>query len=278
MGRELGIAGFALIASVFALFVQSLAFPEGVTGSTEALEAAVMLAVLSLAIHFGAGLKSRLSLVATATALLLALAPLAYLAVTQPNQTKSSDGSVVPLLLQKQAEQGTDLQLLRIELKDSTYRVQWQPIGGLHLEDRNLAYSFSAVSTTKDAAYQSLAEVVGNLVSANGLADSRVLRENLIGYILVPSETENAALVASLESSSLLEGAGLTPFGELWRVIGPSASDVPQTPHSPWSITKVVQLSTLLGFALLAIPSRGRTRRPSDSVIFIDQSESELDV
>ncbi|MEY3856192.1 MAG: hypothetical protein RJA45_662 [Actinomycetota bacterium] len=275
---SLGIAGFALIASVFALFVQSLEFPEGVTGSTEALEAAVMLAVLSLAIHFGAGLKSRLSLVATATALLLALAPLAYLAVTQPNQTKSSDGSVVPLLLQKQAEQGTDLQLLRIELKDSTYRVQWQPIGGLHLEDRNLAYSFSAVSTTKDASYQSLAEVVGNLVSANGLADSRVLRENLIGYILVPSETENAALVASLESSSLLEGAGLTPFGELWRVIGPSASDVPQTPHSPWSITKVVQLSTLLGFALLAIPSRGRTRRPSDSVIFIDQSESELDV
>jgi hypothetical protein len=57
-----------------------------------------------------------------------------------------------------------------------------------------------------------------------------------------------------------------------------SASDAPKTEHSPWSITKVVQLATLLGFALLAIPARGRTKRPTDSVIFIDQSESELDV
>lgn len=275
---SLGIAGFALFASVVNHFVQSLKFPVGITGSTKTVEAALMLAVVALAIHFAAQLKSRLALVSTATALVIGLAPLAYLAVSQPNQTHSSDGSVVPLLLQKQAEQGTDLQLLKIELQDSTYRVQWQPIGGLHLEDRNLAYSFSASSTTRDATYQSLAEVVGNLASANGLADSRVLLENQIGYILVPTGTESAALVASLESSSLLESAGLTPFGELWRVVGPSASDVPQTPHSPWSITKVVQLSTLLGFALLAIPSRGRTRHPSDSVIFIDQSESELDV
>ena len=275
---SLGIASFALLAFVFALFVRSLEFPEGITGSNAALESAVMLAVVALAIHFAAQVKSRIALAATATVLAIGLAPLTYLAATHPNQTQASDSSVVPLLLQKQAEQGTDLQLLKIELQDSTYRVQWQPIGGLHLEDRNLAYGFSAGSTTKDAAYQALAQVVGNLVSANGLADARVLRENQIGYILVPTGTENAALVASLESSSLLESAGLTPFGELWRVVGPNASDVPETSHSPWSITKVVQLSTLLGFALLAIPSRGRTRRPSDSVIFIDQSESELDV
>jgi hypothetical protein len=85
-------------------------------------------------------------------------------------------------------------------------------------------------------------------------------------------------LVAALESSEVLEGAGLTPFGELWRVIGISASDLPKTDHNPWSITKLVQLATLLGFALLAIPARARTKRPTDSVIFIDQSESELDV
>ncbi len=275
---SLGIAGFALLAYVFELFVKSLQFPAGISGSTNALEAAVFLAVVALAIHFGSQLKSRLALAAMSTALVVGLTPLAYLAFTHPNQTQSSDGSVVPLLLQKQAEQGTDLQFLVINLQDDAYQVQWQPIGGLHLEDRNLAYSFSARSTTKDATYQALSQVVGNLVSANGLADARVLRENLIGYVLVPTSLQNAALVASLESSSLLESAGLTPFGELWRVVGLSASDVPQTPHSPWSITKVVQLGTLLGFALLAIPSRGRSRRPSDSVIFIDQSESELDV
>jgi GT2 family glycosyltransferase len=275
---SLGIAGFALAAYVLQLFVQSLHLPEGISGSTRALEMALFLAVISLATHFGAQLKSRLALVATAAVLLVGVSPLAYLAFSLPNQTLASDGSVVPLLLQKQAEQGTDLQLLAINLKDDSYQVQWQPIGGLHLEDHNLAYSFSARNTTKDATYLALSQEVGNLVSANGLANAQVLRDNLIGYILVPTGNQNAGIVASLESSSLLESAGLTPFGELWRVVGLSASDVPHTSHNPWSITKVVQLSTLLGFALLAIPSRGRARRPSDSVIFIDQSESELDV
>lgn len=271
----LGIAGFALLAYVFELFVASLQFPEGVQGSVPT--AATFLAVIALATHLASQLRSRIALVSVATALTLGLLPMAYLALIQPNQTQASDGSVVPLLLQKQAEQGTDLQLLVINQTDFSYEVQWQPIGGLHLEDHNLAYSFSA-RTYKDATYQALAKEVGNLVSANGLADVGVLKENQIGYILVPAGNQNAALVASLESSSLLEGAGLTPYGDLWRVVGLNASDVPKSSHSPWSITKVVQLGTLLGFALLAIPSRGRTRRPSDSVIFIDQSESELDV
>jgi len=34
----------------------------------------------------------------------------------------------------------------------------------------------------------------------------------------------------------------------------------------------------LLGFVLLAIPSRTRARKAKDAAIFIDQSESELDV
>jgi hypothetical protein len=43
---------------------------------------------------------------------------------------------------------------------------------------------------------------------------------------------------------------------------------------SPWSITKVVQLSVLLGFVLLAIPSTNQRRRVTgDSQIFIEAGE-----
>lgn len=275
---SLAIAAFALIAFTLNLFVSQLRFPDGVFNSGHASAAAIGLSIIALAVHFTSALRARLSLALVIVLFASAIAPLAWLGFTEANRTGASDGSVVPLLLQKQAEQGTDLQLLVISQGKETYAVQWLPIGGVHLEDSNLAYRFAETDTAKNATYQALAQVVGDLVSANGAADANVLRSNEIGYVMVPKDGENAGVVAALEASPLLESAGLTPFGELWRVIGISASDAPRTEHTPWSITKLVQLATLLGFALLAIPSRGRTKQASDSEIFIDQSESELDV
>ena len=275
---SLAMAGFGVIGFALSEFVQSLQFPESTYSSGGAVSAIIGLTVIGLAIHFASALRARLALVALAFTLTIAISPLAWLAVTAQNQTTSSDGSVVPLLLQKQAEQGTDLQILEINQNEEAYLVNWLPVAGLHLEDSNLAYRFSGTSTARNETYQELAQSVGDLVSANGVADASVLQRNNIGYILVPNVVENSGLAAALESSVLLEGAGLTPFGELWRVKGMSASDLPKTDHNPWSLTKVIQLATLLGFALLAIPARARTKRPTDSVIFIDQIESELDV
>ena len=272
------IFAFGLVAYVVGVFVQSLRFPENTASSGNAVAAAIGLTVVALAIHFAAALKNRFALGAVGLVLLLASAPLGFASLTQPSAAVASEAAVVPLLLQKQAEQGTDLQLLVVNQDEASYRVQWLPISGLHLEDSNIAYRFAGNRTGKDSTYQQLAQVVGDLISGNGAASAAVLKDNKVGYILVPTNTENASLVAAFESSVLLEGAGLTPFGELWRVVGTSAEDTPETWHSPWSITKLVQLATILGFMLLAIPSRGRIKRAGDSVIFIDQSESELDV
>lgn len=274
----IAISGFALLAYSLSTFIQSLSFAGVGYSSGHAIASVIGLTVIALAVHFAAALKARLALGAVAVILSLASAPLAWLSFTAANQTVASDGSVVPLLLQKQAEQGTDLQLLIINQTKDLYQTKWLPIAGLHLEDSNLAYRLSGKIVSKDQARSELAQLVGDLASANGVADSKLLKENQIGYILVPSGSQNAGLVAALESSELLESAGLTPFGELWRVIGISAGDAPPTDHSPWSLTKLVQMATLLGFALLGIPSRARTKNPADSVIFIDQSESELDV
>lgn len=275
---SLAIASFALIAFALSLFVSQLRFPDGVFNSGHALAAAIGLSGIALAVHFASALRSKVSLALVILLFGTAVAPLAYLGFSESNRTHASDGSVVPLLLQKQAEQGTDLQLLVIGQGKENYSVQWLPIGGVHLEDSNLAYRFAETDTAKNATYQGLAQVVGDLVSANGAADGQVLIANQIGYVMVPKGDANAGVVAALEASPLLESAGLTPFGELWRVIGINASDSPRTEHTPWSITKLVQLATLLGFALLAVPSRGKTKQAADSEIFIDQSESELDV
>ncbi|MFM5951293.1 MAG: glycosyltransferase family 2 protein [Micrococcales bacterium] len=269
---------FGLVAYTFGAFVQSLRFPENISNSGNSIAAVVGLTLVGLVVHFAAALKSKPALGVVAVLMLLASAPLGYIGLTQPTSATGSEAAVVPLLLQKQAEQGTDLQLLVVNQDDNSYRVQWIPIAGVHLEDSNIAYRFAGRSTGKDKTYQSLAQVVGDLISANGAAEASVLKDNLVGYVLVPSTSANASVIAAFESSELLEGAGLTPFGELWRVVGTSAADAPQTWHNPWSITKLVQLATLLGFMLLAIPSRGRTKREGDSEIFIDQSESELDV
>jgi GT2 family glycosyltransferase len=275
---SLSIAIFGLLAFGFSSFIQSLRFPANTTSSGYAVAAVIALAVIALVVHLLASLSARPILALLATALILLSAPLVWSALGTTSATQTTDGSVVPLLLQKQAEQGTDLQFLIVNQNTDSYDVQWLPLSGLHLEDANLAYRFSNSINRKPETYQLLAQEVGNLVSGNGAASASGLTKNKIGYILVPQSIQNSSLVASLESSELLESAGLTPFGELWRVIGISPTDAPETHHSPWSVTKVIQLATLLGFVLLAIPSRGKTKRPSDSVIFIDQSESELDV
>jgi hypothetical protein len=185
---------------------------------------------------------------------------------------------VVPLLLQKQSELGTDLQLLTLSKTGDRYQAELSEISGTNLEDSNLAYRFSSEQTAASKPYLELSSAVGDLVSGNGAANAEVLKENLIGYILVPNSPKNADLVAALESSTLLEGAGLTPYGDLWRVLGTSAEENPATHRNPWSITKSIQLLAIIGFILLAVPSRPKLRRAKDTAIFIDQSESELDV
>jgi uncharacterized protein YjbI with pentapeptide repeats len=158
------------------------------------------------------------------------------------------------------------------------FQAELSELSGANLEDSNLAYRFSSKQTEVSNAYVELSGAVGDLVSGNGAADAKVLKANLIGYILVPNSPQNTELVAALESSTLLEGAGLTPYGDLWRVLGSSAEENPATHQNPWSITKAIQLLALLGFILLAVPSRAKLRRAKDTAIFIDQSESELDV
>lgn len=285
---SLSIAAFGSLTFATLIFTQSLSFPAdflsartglvSVDSSGHALAALIGLVVLALAVHFLAALNRKVVLALTATLAALSLLPLGFQAFVTSPKVIGVDGAVVPLLLQKQYEQGTQLRLLVINQNQDELRAEITELSGAHLEDSNIAYRFSGASTSTSEENQKLAQVVGDLASGNGAADVKTLKASSIGYILVPNSPENANVVSALESSTVLEGAGLTPYGDLWRVLGTSEEDAPSLDQSPWSITKVMQLMALLGFVLLAIPSRPRVKRAKDTTIFIDQSESELDV
>ena len=282
------LAGFGVLAFATLMFTQSLEFTadlvsaksglSSVVSSGHSVAAVVGLVLIALTVHFLSSIRQKTVLVLLATVISVSLLPSSFIAATGTSQLSAVDDGVVPLLLQKQADQGTDLRLLVINQSEGELRAEITELSGTHLEDSNLAYRFAGLRTSESLENQQLAQVIADLAAGNGAANGESLIANQIGYILVPNKTENANLVSSLESSTLLEGAGLTPFGDLWRVVGTSAENVPSSEQSPWSITKIAQLMALLGFVLLAIPARPRVRRVKDSQIFIDQSESELDV
>ena len=279
------IAGVGLLSFAGLIVSTSLEFPadmvsrsqgiERVTSSGGALAAVVGITLIGLLAHLASSGIGKGTLRLIGAAILVAAVPLAGLAVVTPTKAMKSDGSVSPLLLQKQAELGTELRLLVIDKVGESYQAHWTELSGVNLEDSNVAYRFWVNDSMN---HQDMIQVIGDLVSANGLADGKVLQANEIGYVLVPNRSENAGTVSALEASTVLEGAGLTPFGDLWRVLGTSAEQSKLEEQDLWSLTKAIQLLALTGFLLLAIPSRPRRRRAKDSVIFIDQSESELDV
>jgi hypothetical protein len=203
---------------------------------------------------------------------LAVVAPMAFVAATTERDYQLRDDRVTPWLLSAQA-QTENTQLLVIENGAGGYVARWMPIGGAQLEDSNTVYRFALANlNASNPAYSELATLVADLVSANGTDLASALDRSHVAYVLVPNldSSANNDLANALDSVAELDAAGLTDFGRLWRVNVP-VSAAPDDAKSPWSITKLVQLSILLGFVLLAIPS-GATQRRKTKVaeIFID--------
>lgn len=200
-----------------------------------------------------------------------ALAPMGFLAATAPRDYQLKDDRVVPWLLSAQAAAHENLQMLVIEPTADGFAARWAPIAGIQLEDSNLVYRFALAKLNQNnEAYSNLASLVADLVSANGTSIAAALSSSHVAFVLVPTSTSAASndLGNALDSVAELDSAGVTEFGRLWRVNQPVEA-APAAAKSPWSITKIVQLSVLLAFVLLAIPTSSR-RRAKVSEIFIE--------
>ncbi len=200
------------------------------------------------------------------------LAPMGFVAATTAREYQLRDDRVTPWLLSAQS-QTENTQLLVIESSFGGYVARWVAISGSQLEDANVVYRYALAGLNANASsYGELASLVADLVSANGTNLTGSLSDSHVAYVLVPNTqtSANNDLANALDSVAELDSAGLTDFGRLWRV-NVEVTPAPDDAKSPWSITKLVQLSILLAFVLLAIPSGAAQRRKSKPTeIFID--------
>jgi hypothetical protein len=277
----------SLVSLASAYLVSSLKFPavgvgqaslETVNGSPSAplIVVGLALSILVVVAIDGIPAPNARRVIAAVSIAFAVLPGLALAAVSTP-AVRYSDGRVVPSIVAAEAEQGSKLKLL--VLTPSTDSAGHKRLAaelvagdGVHLDDLSLAYRFS-ISKLSDGKYSKIAQLVADLVSANGTPLTARLQEQHLGYILVPNGTssELSELGIALDSVSELETVGATDFGRLWRVREPLQPEVVDQ-GSPWSITKIVQIVILLGFVLMAVPSRTARRRASEE-IFIESGE-----
>ena len=302
------IWAFALLGVLSAWLMQSLRFPalgnsgggagsqgEWVTGSTAAHLGLVGLAIsilAAIALDQVSVKAAKVWLVSIFIA--LGLLPTAALAAATPSQFEYSDGRVVPSIVAAEAELGSQLKLLSIapqQNADNSMQLQAELISGdgVHLEDVSVSYRFALanlqspketadeMALAKAQRFAETKQLVADLASANGSDLSEALTKTGVAYVLVPNGSSALVndLAIALDSVKELEAVGSTDFGQLWRVLEPNKNLLEADKNSPslWSITKVVQLSILLGFILLAIPSGVSRRASKDSSIFVEAGE-----
>jgi GT2 family glycosyltransferase len=281
----------ALIALVNLWFVQGIRFTAGGTGSIflpptewvyDSSTPAVMLTALSALVAIVLWLESITrsgfrKFVVTAVFLTVS-APLAFSAVVTPSATSFTDGRNLPAIVAAEAKASSNLRLLVISRdQDLKFRAELIWPAGNKLDTVSTAYRLSPLNAglaTDSQLQQSLTELVGNLVSANGKSPKKALLDAQVGFVLVPERVGNGDLGVALNSVVELDQVGLTEFGQLWRV--KSAVSAKKEPLSLWSTTKSVQLGLLLAFVLLALPtSRGRKRKEPLDVSELSTDEVE---
>jgi hypothetical protein len=191
-----------------------------------------------------------------------------------PTALTWSNGQQLPALVTAQAQTNSQTRTLILRALPSfgnkqNYSATVVTGDGIHLENLSNSYRYALAGiTATNPAYHQLSQLTANLISANGSDVNTGFKAAGINYLLLLNQeglttaASNADLAASLDTVRELESVGATDHGRLWRVktqVAPVSVE-----GSNWSITKVVQVVVLGLFALLALPTRRRTKRYAD--------------
>ncbi|MEN9989660.1 MAG: hypothetical protein RL508_639 [Actinomycetota bacterium] len=135
---------------------------------------------------------------------------------------------------------------------------------GVQQDNLSVAYRYGLANLERSMAYRAVAATTAKLVSANGSSVAADLGKLSVDFVLVQDQSSTAAvdLASALDTVKELEPVGATEYGHLWRVH--AQHPVVIKADSGWSVTKLVQVAVLALFALLAVPTRRRTRASSD--------------
>jgi GT2 family glycosyltransferase len=278
---------FALLALVNLWFISSIGFTFGGVGSIflasgtwvyDSPTASLMffaLAVLSLiALWLDSMTRGSFRKAITAILFVLIVLPLGYLSIATPTLIGFADSRNLPAIFTAEANAGSGLRMLVLSNdgagNNQSFSAEVITPSGIKLDTISSAYR---LSTANQEAKTTIANLVANLVSANGKSIAKDLKDLHIGYLLVPKRPGNGDVQVSLNSAAELDQVGTTEFGQLWRVRAANPLIEDET-KSMWSITKTIQLSVLVGFILLALPtSRGRKVRASNEFSEFEEVE-----
>lgn len=269
---------FAILSLVNLWLVSSIGFTYGGVGSIfldtttwvyDSPTGSMMFFTLSLialvALWLDSMMGSGFRKAITALVFLTVVLPLGYLSVATPSVVGFTDSRNLPAIFTAEAKAGSGLKMLVISNDGAgnvqNFSAEVVTSAGIKLDAVSTAYR---LSTANVLTKHQVAKLVANLVSANGKSISNDLKSLHIGYVLVPKRAGNGDVQVALNSAAELDQVGTTEFGQLWRVRTANPEMQDET-KAVWSITKTIQLSVLVGFILLALPTaRGRKVRATN--------------
>jgi GT2 family glycosyltransferase len=163
---------------------------------------------------------------------------------------------VMPALVVAASEQDPNLRTLVIEVGD--------PVAATYVWGSGQKLEMSSVllasEQTQPELSESLAEITANLIAGNQDKLVPLLAKTRVDFVLL--KTPNPEIEVGISSLDILQPAGATSFGVLWRVASDNNSSLAALeadPVRPW------QFGIVAAFALLALPTRaailGRRRR-----------------
>lgn len=197
-----------------------------------------------------------------------------------PTILNYTDGRLVPALVAAQASTHPTTRVLQVEpigldSKSQVFGASLITGSGLHLDDLNTGYRYALSGlSAKYSDYRELSQLVANLISANGADLAPALKKFQVDFVLVTQLTATD-VASSLDTVKELEPVGVTDTGRLWRVKDAVTATTEES--SPWSVTRLVQISVLIIFALLALPTRRRIRTAvaGESIDALENGEGE---
>ncbi|MFM5904816.1 MAG: glycosyltransferase [Micrococcales bacterium] len=271
----------ALVALAAAYLVQSIQFPVSgnslgnqtwVSGSPLVLTGVAGLVLLVASVLAIQSAPRSLAWLGGWLVGLAALTLAVQFTLSAPTNLSYNDGRQAPAIVAAQAKLNPQLRVLVLQPSSSgRLTASLVPGAGIALDDLSVAYRYALPGFMhKLVPYTKLAELSADLASANGNDLSAQLKQANIGYVLVPPSPQAAELANSLDSVKELEAVGVTQFGQLWRVTLPqdpvATTDSAKLAESKlWSLTKGVQLATIVVFGLLALPTRRRGSRAANA-------------
>jgi hypothetical protein len=162
----------------------------------------------------------------------------------------------MPALVVAASEQDPNLRTLVLEVGDPlTATYVWGSGQKLEMSSAQLAHN-----SPQSPLRESLAEIAANLIAGNQDKLVPLLSKTRVDFVLL--KTPNPEIEVGISSLDILQPAGATDYGVLWRVASDNTAVAPSVesdPLRPWLFGIVA------AFALLALPTRaailGRRRR-----------------